>query len=148
MREYAALPDPVDQPDFYENTAIKRALAWVVDTIIVTLISILVATLPFFLGWFFFPLIVLVVSFLYRTVTISRRSSTWGMRLLNIELRGKDGQGLSTNEAMLHTAAYLICSASILPHIVSMLLMLINPRGQGLPDMLCGSVMLNRPSPY
>ena len=34
---YSQLPDPVRQSAFYDSVAIKRGVAWVIDTIIVAL---------------------------------------------------------------------------------------------------------------
>lgn len=142
------LPDPVDQPDFYAGIPLKRALAWVIDTLIIGTLAAIVATLPLFIGWFFYPLIFLVLSFCYRTATIASRSATWGMRLMNIELRSRTGQHLDQTEAMMHTGGYLLATTFLLPQLLSILLITINPRHQGLHDLLCGTAAINKPSRY
>lgn len=142
------LPDPITQSDFYEGVAIKRLLAWVVDVIIIGVLTAIVATLPLFIGWFFFPLIFLVLSFFYRVATLTAGSATWGMRLFNIQLRNREGQPLESSEALMHTAAYLLASSFFLPQVISIFLMLISERGQSLHDMLCGTAAINTPSRY
>ncbi|MEM7471165.1 MAG: RDD family protein, partial [Pseudomonadota bacterium] len=118
------------------------------DTIIIALMTAVVATLPLFIGWFFFPVLFIFLSFLYRVATISSGSATWGMRLLNIELRNKEGATLETSEAVLHTAAYMVASSFFFPQVISIILMLITERGQGLHDMLCGTAAIRTPSRY
>lgn len=138
------LPDPARQPEFYDGVPTKRLLAWCVDMLLIFAASALVATLPLFIGWFFFPAIVLTISLIYRIGTIASRSATPGMRLFNIELRNREGQHLDGSEAALHTIAYLIASAFFIPQLVSIGLMLLGDRGQGLHDLLTGVVALNR----
>lgn len=145
---FTALPDPVTQSEFYDGVAIKRFLAWIVDVFVVVLMTAVIATLPFFVGWFFFPLLFLLINFIYRLASISSRSATWGMRLMNIELRNKDGAHLDTSEALLHTAGYMVASSFFLPQVISVVLMLVSERGQGLHDMLCGTTAIRKPSRY
>ncbi|MEM7473170.1 MAG: RDD family protein, partial [Pseudomonadota bacterium] len=73
---FSKLPDPVSQSEFYSGVAVKRSLAWIVDTIIIALMTAVVATLPLFIGWFFFPVLFIFLSFLYRVATISSGSAT------------------------------------------------------------------------
>lgn len=140
------LPDPVTQAAFYEGVPTKRFLAWVVDIVVIGLMSAVLATLPFFIGWFFYPLIFIVLSFIYRVTTISSGSATWGMRLFNIELRNREGQPLESSEALLHSAAYMVASGFFLPQLISVVLMLVSERKQGLHDFLCGTAAINKPS--
>ncbi|MEM9582080.1 MAG: RDD family protein [Pseudomonadota bacterium] len=139
------LPDPITQAEFYAGVPIKRLLAWVVDIIVIAIITAVAATLPFFIGWFFFPLIFMVLSFIYRVVTIGAHSATWGMRLFNIELRNRQGQHLDGAEALLHTAGYMVASAFFIPQLISLILMGISERGQGLHDLICGTTAINKP---
>jgi len=37
---HSALPDPVDQAEFYADVPLKRLLAWGIDTFIIAAISI------------------------------------------------------------------------------------------------------------
>lgn len=140
------LPDPVTQAAFYEGVPTKRFLAWVVDIVVIALMSAVLATLPFFIGWFFYPLIFIVLSFIYRVTTISSGSATWGMRLFNIELRNREGRPLESSEALLHSAAYMVASGFFLPQLISIVLMLVSERKQGLHDFLCGTAAINKPS--
>jgi uncharacterized RDD family membrane protein YckC len=144
----SALPDPTTQSGFYEGVATKRLFAWIVDVVIIGAITAIAATLPLFIGWFFYPLIFLVVSLVYRIGSINAMSATPGMRLFNIELRNHKGMALDGSEAALHTVGFLVSFAFFLPQLASMLLMLTSPRGQGLHDLFCGVAAINRPSRY
>lgn len=141
---FARLPDPHAQSEFYDGVAIKRLLAWVVDIALIGICSAILATLPLFIGWFFFPFIFLTISLIYRIGTIASASATPGMRLFNIELRTHDGQMLDGGVAAIHTIAYMIASAFFLPQLISVILMLTQPRGQGLHDLLTGVAAINR----
>ena len=144
----SALPDPDTQAGFYEGVALKRLLAWVVDTVLIALATIVVATLPLFIGWFFLPLIFLVLSIIYRAGTISASSATPGMRLFNVELRNNQGMPLSNGEAIVHTLGYLVSTAFFLPQVISILLIMLSPRGQALHDYITGTALINKPSEY
>ncbi len=139
-----SLPDPTYQAEFYADVAIKRALAWVVDAIVIAVMTLLILPLTAFTGLFFLPLLVLTVSFVYRTFTLAGRSATWGMRLFAIEFRTHRGQRFDLPTAALHTLGYTVTISTLLPQIVSAALMLTGARGQGLTDLVLGSVAINR----
>ncbi|MBW4708713.1 RDD family protein [Roseobacter sp. YSTF-M11] len=139
-----ATPDPHAQPDFYKDVPLKRLLAWAVDAA-VTFVGCLVI-LPFtaFTGLFFFPVLFLLVGFVYRMITLANSSATWGMRLFAIELRRADGSPLDPGSAFAHTLGYTISWAVAPLQLISMVLMATTERGQGLSDHALGTVMVNR----
>ncbi len=141
----STLPDPRYQPVFYEGVPPKRFFAWVIDVILITLLTLLFGLLTLTAALWVWPLTYMVLSFLYRTVTISAGSATIGMRIMNIQLRGPTGARLSPGEATLHTLTYLVCASFAIPQIISIALMVMGERHQGLHDLLIGSAMINRP---
>ncbi|MCR8546235.1 RDD family protein [Salipiger sp. P9] len=141
---YTHLPDPVRQSAFYESVAIKRALAWVIDSIIVALLVMLALVLTFFVGAFVFFALWMVISFGYRVATIASGSATWGMRMMAIEFRDWRGQKLDLGQAFLHTLGYTVSVAVAPLQIVSMICMIATERGQGLTDLVLGTVALNK----
>lgn len=145
---FDALPDPATQPAFYEGVGVKRLLAWVIDTVLIGIISVVIASIPLFLLWFIFPLVFLVVSLIYRIGSIRAFSATPGMRVFNIELRTQQGQRLDGTESALHTIGFMIASAFFIPQVASVMLMLMSERGQGLHDMFTGVVAINSPGRY
>ena len=140
------LPDPDTQAAFYDGVAIKRLLAWIVDTVLIVLVALAVVPFTAFTGIFFFSLLILVVGFIYRTTTMAGGSATWGMRLFAIEFRTMHGERFDLGTAFAHTLGYTL-SVSIFPaQVVSIILMLTTARGQGLTDHVLGTVALNRRS--
>lgn len=142
---YSRLPDPEYQAEFYRDVAPKRAIAWVVDTILIALLTAIVIPFTAFIALFFLPALFLALNFLYRWVTLSTRSATWGMRLTAIEFRRLDGGPFDPATAFLHTLFYTVSWAMVLPQLISIGCMLVTPRGQGLSDFLLGTVAINRP---
>lgn len=142
------LPDPATQPEFFSGVVFKRLIAWALDLVAITIISAILATLPLFIGWFFFPLIFLAVKLVYCIGSLSRFSATPGMRLMNIELRNRQGQAMESSEAALHTISFVISMAFVIPQLITLALTVLSPKGQGLHDMFVGATVINSPSKY
>ncbi len=140
-----ALPDPDRHAAFYAGVPTKRAMAWVVDAVLTAFLAFVVVLMTALIGLFVLLPLYLVINFAYRAITLSAWSATPGMALMGIELRAVDGGRFSPLDAVLHTGAFLVTAAFILPHLASMVLMLTTPRGQGLPDLLLGTAAINRP---
>lgn len=139
-----ALPDPDYQAEFYASVPAKRLLAWIVDSLLILLLSTAAVVLTAFVGLFVWPLLYLLVGFAYRVATIANGSATWGMRFAGIELRDGSGRRLDGGQAVLHTAVYSLSLAIPVLQVISVILMLTSARGQGLTDHMLGTVMLNR----
>ncbi len=138
------LPDPDTMTEFYSDVPTKRAMAWVIDVIVIAILSLVLTPLTLFTSIFFFPLFYLCVGYAYRVATLARGSATWGMRLMSIELRDHEGRKLDLAAAFLHTTGYVV-SVTVFPlQLISGALMLATPRGQGLTDHVMGSAAINR----
>lgn len=144
MHDTWALPDPDTQPEFYADVPAKRLVAFVVDTLVIIVLCLLVVPFTAFTGLFFFPVLMAVIGFAYRVVTIARGSATWGMRLVAIEFRAADGRRFDLGLAFAHTLGLTISFALPLLQVASVVLMLTRPRGEGLSDLVLGTVALNR----
>ncbi|WP_245895462.1 RDD family protein [Rhodovulum kholense] len=140
------LPDPALQPEFYADVPSKRLAAWVIDVVLILILSLLALPFTAFTAIFFLPLFFTLVGFGYRTVTLARGSATWGMRIMAIEIRTARGEKLDLTTAALHTLAYSACITFLLPQLASVILMLTGARAQGLPDFLLGTAAINRPA--
>lgn len=139
-----ALPDPHIRPEFYQDVAFKRLLAWVVDAFVTLMACLVILPFTAFTGLFFFPFLFLVVGFMYRTVTIANGSATWGMRLFAIELRRADGSRFDLGAAFAHTLGYTISWAVPIIQLASVVLMATTEKGQGVSDHALGTVMINK----
>lgn len=138
------LPDPEAQPEFYAAIPTKRLLAWLIDSLLIFTFCLFALVLTLGIGFFFLPALYLVVGFCYRSVTLARRSATWGMAFMAMEMRKHDGTRFDALTALLHTLGYTVSMAFVVPQVISVLLMLINARAQGLSDLVLGTVAINR----
>lgn len=139
-------PDPERHAAFYAGVLPKRLLAWVLDVVLIGVITAIIVPFTAFTALFFLPGLFLFIGFIYRWSTLSGRSATWGMRLVNIEFMDRQGQRFDGGTALLHTVGYSLSMAFVLPQIASVALMLTSARGQGLSDLVLGSVAINTPS--
>lgn len=140
----SGLPDPVTEAEFYEDVPSKRFFAWLVDIFLISLITAVLTLLSLFTALFILPFVYACVSFIYRWASLSRHSATPGMRLVSLEMRKSDGDAFDGPTALLHTAGYF-ASVAIFPlQLVSVVLMLMSERKQGLTDMVMGTAALNR----
>ncbi len=137
------LPDPDTQREFYADVPLKRAIAWVIDVLIVYATAVLISFLTLGIGFFVFAFLALTVGFVYRTVSLANRSATIGMRLTSIELRTARGERFDLATAVLHTAGYYVSMAVFVAQIASIVLMLTSSRAQGLTDHVLGTAAVN-----
>lgn len=141
---YPNLPDPMVQPEFYDSVTIKRGLAWVIDAALILALVIPIVVMTLFVALWFLPFLFFVVGFIYRVATITGRSATWGMRMMSIEFRDSRGEHFDFSQAFMHTLGYTV-SMSVFPlQLISIAMMFLTERGQGLTDMLLGTVAINR----
>ncbi len=139
-----ALPDPYAQADFYADIPLKRLLAWVIDAGLILLLCLVAVPLTAFVGLFFFPVLWIALSFLYRWATIAGGSATWGMRVMAIEFRDTRGARLDAATAFAHTLIYTVAMGTFLLQLLSIGLILASARRQSLGDHLLGTVAINR----
>jgi uncharacterized RDD family membrane protein YckC len=139
-------PDPERHAGFYEGVLTKRLLAWIFDVVLIGILTALIVPFTAFTALFFLPVLFLTVGFVYRWVTLTGRSATWGMRLMNIEFLDRQGQPFDAGTALIWTLGYSLSMAFMLPQILSVGLMMISSRGQGLTDHVLGTVAINSPA--
>jgi uncharacterized RDD family membrane protein YckC len=140
----AHYPDPLLQSQFYADVAPKRAMAWMIDTVVTAFLVALFIPLTGFLALFFLGGLYLVINFLYRWIGLARHSATLGMRVMGVEFRDMQGLRLSGGQAFAHTLFYALSVAFVLPQVISVLLIVFTARGQGLSDHVLGTVLINR----
>ncbi len=138
------LPDPDFQAEFYADVPMKRAVAWIVDTLLIFILTLIIVPFTAFTALFYLPFLYLIVGFGYRTIGLARKSATPGMRLMAIEFRDRTGARFDFVTAMLHTLGYTLTIGTLLPQLLSIVLMLTSARGQGLSDLVLGTVAINR----
>ena len=140
------LPDPAREPEFYAGVTVKRGLAWIVDAAITFGLSLLALPFTAFTGLFWWPLLWLCVGFTYRWATLAGGSATWGMRLMAITIRDRDGRRLDAAVAFAHVLGYTVSMAFLPLQLASVGVMFALNRGQGLTDLALGTAAINRPN--
>lgn len=140
------LPDPETDPQFYEGVPARRLIAALIDFAIVWGAAVVFVILTFGLGFFVVGGFVLCADFLYRVLTISSRSSTFGMSLMRIELRRRDGRPFDVGHAIGHTLLFYLAGLSVIAQLVSIVMMAGSSLGRGLHDLPFGSTMINSPA--
>jgi uncharacterized RDD family membrane protein YckC len=140
------LPDPTLDAQFYEGVPLKRLIAWFIDVFIV--LSIIVACIILTLGMlaFVFPFLAFCINLAYRIFCLNKWSATLGMRLTGIEIRNAKGERLTLAESAWHTGVFVCVFVSLLGIVANMIAMFLSERGQGIHDLLLGTVAINRPA--
>ena len=133
-----------DTPELYEGVPTKRAIAWCVDVVIITIATLLSLPFTLFAGLFVLPVLYLIVGFLYRWATVAGGSATWGMRLAGIELRRLDGERLDPATAFFHVSGHTFAICTFPLALISAAVMYMTEKGQGLTDLVLGTVALRR----
>ncbi len=144
----SAYPDPVAQAEFYDNVLVKRAMAWIFDTVLIAFLMMLIIPLTGFLALFFLGALYITVNFIYRWMGMARHSATLGMRMVGVEFRDASGYPLTAAQGFAHTVLYALSMAFVFPQLVSVLMMVFGKRGQGLSDAVMSVVLVNRRALY
>lgn len=142
------LPDPRSHSEFYADVVTKRFFAFLIDSALIILITILIIPLTAFTALFFLGFLGLAISLIYRIVSLATRSATPGMRLMSIEFRDNHGERMTLGLATIHTIFFTISMSMVFPQVVSIILMLTSSRGQGLSDLVLGTAAINRAATY
>ncbi len=140
------LPDPQEQPEFYQDVMMKRLFAFVIDTVLIVALTLLLVPLTAFTALFYLGALGWVVALIYRALALARHSATPGMRLMGIELRRADGSRADPATAFAHAFLLMAGLSLLFPQLVSAVTMLTGARGQALHDLALGCVVINRPA--
>ena len=146
------VPDPDRDPQFYEGVALRRLIAFLLDTMVILALWVVVLLLTLFLSVVTFgvatPFMMLMLGFtgvIYRGIMLWQRSATLGMLATGIEVRDKNGERCDTATAFLHSLAF-VGTLYLLPvAIVGWAMMASSPHGQAMHDRMVNTVVINRP---
>ena len=113
--------------------------------VLIGVISAILVPFTAFAALFFFPFFMLVIGFFYRWFTLSAGSATWGMALMAVQLREGDGHKLSGSTAFWHTVGYSVSIVVAPLQLISVIMMCVTDRRQGLTDLILNTAAINRP---
>jgi uncharacterized RDD family membrane protein YckC len=144
--------DPARQPDLFEGVLGRRAIAFLIDLMILAVPVVLawlvilvfgIVTLGLgFLAYGLFAPAVLVWVLAYYWLTVgSSRSGTIGMAMMDLELRTWTGERAYGLLGMVHVLAFWISTSVLTPLVL--LFALFNDRRRQLHDLATGVVVLN-----
>jgi uncharacterized RDD family membrane protein YckC len=144
--------DPVANPELFEGVLARRVVAFLVDLIIIG-VPILLAMIfigilglvTFGLGWFLFWLVypgsVIWALIYYGSTFGSPASATFGMRLMDLEMRTWYGAPAYFVLGAAHAVVFWITVSVLTPFIL--LVAFFNQRRRLLHDILVGTVVIN-----
>jgi uncharacterized RDD family membrane protein YckC len=138
----------LDDVRSYDGVLTRRMLAFVVDYVLVALISFalgigvfLLGILTLGLGWMLFAILVPAVVLVYIWTTLGGpNQATPGMRMMNIRLERLDGGRIDGFTAVVHTVLFWAGNALLTPLILLATLFL--SRKRTLHDLLLGTVVI------
>lgn len=131
----------------YEGVRTRRIIAFLVDYLIVGLLTIpfaivvlLLGLLTFGLGWMLFSILVPAVALVYIWTTLGGPAqATVGMRLMGIRLERLDGRAVDGMLAVVHSVLFWAANALLTPLVL--LVTLFSDRKRTLHDLLLGTVV-------
>ncbi len=137
----------LDDVRAYDGVRTRRVFAFLLDYLIVGLLSIpfailiaLLGLLTFGLGWALFGILVPAVALIYVWSTLgSRNQATVGMRMMGIRLDRLDGRPVDGLLAVVHSVLFWAGNVVLTPLIL--LVSLFADRKRTLHDLLLGTVV-------
>ncbi|HEV7274957.1 MAG TPA: RDD family protein [Devosiaceae bacterium] len=146
----AELPDPATAPELFEGVLTRRAFAFIVDMVIIGVISTLIAIvglvlgfLTLGLGWLALPVIIPLAILGYYVATLgSPMRATVGMQLMDLVLTPTRGPPLDGWKILIHPLVFWITVWIAWP--ISLVVALLTPRREMVQDLIAGTLMLRR----
>ena len=137
----------LDDSSVYDGVLSRRVFAFLLDYLIVGLLSIpfailvaLLGLLTFGLGWALFGILVPAVALIYVWNTLrGRNQATTGMRMMGIRLDRLDGAPVDGMLAIVHSVLFWAFSVVLTPFVL--LVALFADRKRTLHDLLLGTVV-------
>jgi len=146
----ATLPDPATAPELFEGILLRRAMAFVIDVVILLMLSgivlfigLILGILTLGLGLLALPLVVPVAILGYYAATLgSPMRATLGMRAMDIVLTPARGAPLDGWKILVHPLVFWITCWIAWP--VSLIIALFTPRREMVQDLATGTLMVRR----
>jgi uncharacterized RDD family membrane protein YckC len=142
--------DPVKAPQPFQSVIRKRVLAFIVDAVIITVLTAvaylvvgLLGIVTLGLAWLLFGLVFPAVGLGYNALTIGGpNSATIGQRMMGLEVRMWFGGKVTPLIAAFHALLFWFSLVVFCP---ILLWAFFDPRKRCLHDILAGVVVVNRP---
>jgi uncharacterized RDD family membrane protein YckC len=146
--------DPAQHPELFEGVLARRVVAFLIDFVVIAVPIVLGAMFIFVfgivtlgLGWALFwllPTAAVIWTILYFGFTLGGpRSSTVGMRVMDIEMRTWYGSPAYFVLGAVHAIAFWFTVSFFTPFVL--LVCFFNQRRRLLHDILLGTIIINNP---
>jgi uncharacterized RDD family membrane protein YckC len=143
------LPDPNSDPELFESLLTRRVSAFIVDSIILsimvfilTLILFIAGLVTFGITWLTIPIILPISILIYYSATLGSDSrATIGMRMFDIILVPTKGLALDGWKILIHPIVYWISIWAFAP---LLFIGLFTQRRQLLHDFITSTMMLRK----
>ncbi len=140
---------PSSTPGLFDGVRLRRCIAFLIDALVVAILTFGASILVFFigvftlgLGWLIFPILAQVVALIYSAVTLGGTSSaTLGMRAMGLEMRLWYGERPYPLLAVAHTLIFWFSITLLTPLVL--LVSLFSNRKRLLQDITLGTVVMN-----
>lgn len=151
--------DPAANPELFEGVLAKRAIAFLIDIVIITIPIVITAFFVFVAGIVTFGLAWILFAFLwplwwpaaviwaiaYYGITLgSPASATIGMRVMDLQMRTWYGAPCYFALGAVHAVVFWLTVTLLTPFIL--LVGFFNERRRLLHDMLLGTIVINNPA--
>jgi uncharacterized RDD family membrane protein YckC len=141
--------DPVVQPQLFQAVIRKRFFAFIVDAIIISILTVIAYVVVALLGivtlglaWLLFGLVFPVVGLGYNAITVGgRNSATIGQRMMGLTVPMWFGGKVTPLIAAFHALLFWFSLAIFCP---ILLWCFFDPRKRCLHDILAGVLVVNR----
>ena len=134
----------IPEERLFQGVAGRRLMAWVIDTLVIAVITTFLTVLTGFLALFFLGGLYLAVNFLYRWLGMARHGSTFGMRMMGLTFIDGQTRPIDGGTAFLHTLFYTLSVAFVIPQVISVLLIAFTRDHRSLSDIVLGTALVNR----
>ena len=142
-------PDPVARPDYYDGVVLRRSIGYLIDCVILFLLGLVLTValsifgiITFGLGFHLFPLLS-IVPIAYSTLLIGGPdSATFGMRLMDVQVRSWSGERPNLVQALVMTL--LFYGTIAITWFFGLLVVFFNARRRAAHDFLAGTVVGRR----
>jgi uncharacterized RDD family membrane protein YckC len=144
------LPDPQSHPELFQGVLARRAVAWLIDLVVLGML-----VLALLLGGLFFGVVTLGLGFLalpiavpvavlaYYALTLgSAMRATLGMRAMDIVLTPARGRPLDGWAILIHPLVFWVTVWISWP--ITVAIALFTPRRQLVHDLIAGTLMVRR----
>ena len=144
------LPDPSTAPELFDGLLTRRVTAYLIDLVLIGVLTLALAILGLILGFLTFGLAWLTLLFvvpaaivIYYALTLgSPKRATVGMQMMDIVLTPTREQALDGWMAIFHALLFWVTIWVCWP--VTILVALFTPRRQMIHDLIMGTLMVRR----